>query len=43
MTDGDGDSNRTNIRPKPRKNPNTKYMPHLSFHDLPFAFSRASS
>lgn len=37
MTDSDGESNRTNIRPKAWKYPNPNYSPHMSFHDLPFS------
>ncbi|MCX6581287.1 MAG: hypothetical protein NT166_14010 [Candidatus Aminicenantes bacterium] len=36
MTDGESDSNRTNIGPKTWNNPYTPYTPQMSFHDLPF-------
>lgn len=36
MTDGESDSNRTNIRPKTWNNPSMLHTPQMSVHDLPF-------
>lgn len=36
MTDGESNSNRTNIRPKTWNNSYTQPTPQMSFHDLPF-------